>query len=360
VLYFRRQIWLQVWRSLSEQPDVHARLMARYKQVPEWWYLSILAVVFAMSAITVEVWPTEVPIWGLLLAIFIAAFYLVPCGMIQAITNQQVGLNVITELIVGYALPGKPVSMMIFKTFGYIMMAQALQFTSDMKLGHYMKVPPRSMFFCQIVATVVAGTTQLGVQQWMFNNIQGICDLDQPDRFICANTEVFFVASVVWGIIGPMRQFSPGQTYHGLTYFFLLGALAPIVVWLINRRWPTGFFKYVNIPLVLGGTGAIPPATAVNYIPWALIGFIFNFVIRKRQFNWWAKYNYVLSAALDSGTAVGTLIVFFALQYPRNGNMGANSVGRWWGNTVYTQTADQNALPLRKVAAGEFFGPRSW
>jgi len=182
VLYFRRQIWLQVWRSLSEQPDVHARLMARYKRVPEWWYLSILAIVFAMSAITVEVWPTEVPIWGLLLAIFIAAFYLVPCGMIQAITNQQVGLNVITELIVGYALPGKPVSMMIFKTFGYIMMAQALQFTSDMKLGHYMKVPPRSMFFCQIVATVVAGTTQLGVQQWMFNNIHGICDLDQPDR----------------------------------------------------------------------------------------------------------------------------------------------------------------------------------
>jgi hypothetical protein len=31
-LYFRRQIWLQVGRSLSEQPDVHARLMARYPQ----------------------------------------------------------------------------------------------------------------------------------------------------------------------------------------------------------------------------------------------------------------------------------------------------------------------------------------
>ena len=31
-LYFRKQIWLQVGRSLSEQPDVHARLMARYPQ----------------------------------------------------------------------------------------------------------------------------------------------------------------------------------------------------------------------------------------------------------------------------------------------------------------------------------------
>lgn len=76
--------------------------------------------VFSISAVTIEVWPTEVPIWGLLVAFTIAAFYIVPAGMIQAITNQQIGLNVITELVVGYVLPGKPLAMMIFKTFGYI------------------------------------------------------------------------------------------------------------------------------------------------------------------------------------------------------------------------------------------------
>jgi len=249
---------------------------------------------------------------------------------------------------------------MIFKTFGYITMAQALQFTSDMKLGHYMKVPPRTMFWCQVVATVVAGTTQLGVQQWMFANISDFCEQQQGDHFTCANTEVFFVASVVWGVIGPQRQFSPGQIYHGLTYFFLIGALAPLAGWLINKRWPGSFFKYLNVPVVLAGTGCIPPATAVNYIPWALIGFIFNYVIRKRHFNWWAKYNYVLSAALDCGTAIGTLIVFFALQYPRNGNLGENTIQSWWGNTVYARTADQKTLPLRQVTAGGFFGPRSW
>ena len=67
--------------------------------------------------------------------------YIIPIGMIQAITNQQVGLNVITELIIGYALPGKPIAMMMFKTWGYTTMIQALAFTSDFKLGHYMKVP---------------------------------------------------------------------------------------------------------------------------------------------------------------------------------------------------------------------------
>jgi hypothetical protein len=40
-LYYRKQIWIQARRSLSEQPDIHARLMSVYKEVPDWWYLII-------------------------------------------------------------------------------------------------------------------------------------------------------------------------------------------------------------------------------------------------------------------------------------------------------------------------------
>ena len=39
----------------------------------------------------------------------------VPIGIIQAITSNQLGLNVITELIIGYMVPGHPVAMMQFK-----------------------------------------------------------------------------------------------------------------------------------------------------------------------------------------------------------------------------------------------------
>ena len=46
--------------------------------------------------------------------------YTIPIGIIQAITNQQITLNVVSELIAGYALPGRPVPMMMFKTYGYI------------------------------------------------------------------------------------------------------------------------------------------------------------------------------------------------------------------------------------------------
>jgi OPT family oligopeptide transporter len=123
--------------------------------------------------------------------------YVVPIGMILAITNSQIGLNVITELIIGYALPGRPIAMMMFKTWGYITMVQALQFTGDFKLGHYMKIPHRPMFVCQVVGTIIAGTVQLGVQAWMFSNVQDICTPTQPNGFICPSTTVFGTASII-------------------------------------------------------------------------------------------------------------------------------------------------------------------
>ncbi|KAJ7036069.1 OPT oligopeptide transporter [Mycena alexandri] len=359
-LFFRKQIWTQSRRAMHEQPDIHARLMAVYPQVPEWWYAIIFVTMFVFGVVAIEVWDTKFPVQYFILALVISFFYVIPIGMIQAITNQQVGLNVITELIIGYALPGRPVAMMMFKTWGYITMAQALTFTSDFKLGHYMKIPPRQMFTSQVVATIIAGTVQLGVQAWMFTNIEGMCDPHQKDGFRCPSTGVFGTASIIWGVIGPRRQFSPGQIYYALTFFFLVGFLCPLVAWLCTLKWPNSWLRYLNFPVIFSGTGLIPPANSNNYVPWAIVGFVFQYVIRRRHFAWWTKYNYVLSAALDSGVAVSAVLIFFILQYPKNGSIGADTVQTWWGNTVWLNTADGNRLPLIALAEGETFGPATW
>ncbi|KAI0646036.1 OPT oligopeptide transporter [Trametes meyenii] len=361
-LYFRKPILVHLHRSLGEQPDVHAQLMAKYPQVPEWWYACILVVTSVFACLCIKLFPTQMTIWAFIVALLIALVYIVPVGMIQAVTNRQVGLNVITELIVGYMLPGRPLAMMMFKTWGYITMSQAMIFTSDFKLGHYMKIPPRPMFWCQIVATIIAGTVQLGVENWMFSNIPQICTPAQKDisGFTCPNTEVFATASVVFGVVGPTLQFSQNQLYYPLLFFFIVGAIAPLIVWLLTLRYPDSWLNYVNFPLMFTGIGLIPPASAVNYIPWAIIGFLFQYVIRRRYFPFWAKYNYVLSAALDAGTAISTILVYFILQYPANGQIGYDTIQQWWGNTVYKHTADWHAVPLRVVTEGEHFGPDTW
>ncbi|KAJ7633597.1 OPT oligopeptide transporter [Mycena polygramma] len=393
-LFFRKQIWVQSRRALHEQPDIHARLMSRYPQVPEWWYLVLFLAMFVLGIISIEVWPTQMPVWAFILALLIAFTYVIPIGMIQAITNQQVGLNVITELIIGYALPGRPVAMMMFKTWGYITMAQgkiyllsifrmlirppALTFTSDFKLGHYMKVPPRPMFWGQVVATVIAGTVQLGVQAWMFTNIEyetlfmemllidhlhrNFCAPDQKDGFICPSTEVFGTASII--VLSVQGCSSPRARLTTLVFFFLVGAAAPAIAWGLNKKYPTSFMKYVKCPVIFNGTALIPPATAINYVPWAGVGFIFQYVIRRRHFSWWTKYNYVLSAALDSGVAVSIIVIFFCLQFPKNGTIGATNIATWWGNTVPFVGADNGpggaGTPVQALAPGETFGPSTW
>ena len=99
----------------KEKPDVHNRLMKAYKPVPEWWYIIVFLVFFGMSIATVRAWPTEMPVWGLVFALIIAIIFLLPVAIIYAKTNIAVGLNVVTEFIVGYVLGGRPLCMMLYK-----------------------------------------------------------------------------------------------------------------------------------------------------------------------------------------------------------------------------------------------------
>ena len=68
----------------------------------------------------------------------------------------------------------------------------------------------------------------------------------------------------------------------------------------------------------------------------------------------------VLSAAMDSGVALSSVLIFFTLQYPKKGTIGLNSVQSWWGNTVPFNTADGMKAPLLTVPDGQTFGPAEW
>ncbi|KAN0135066.1 oligopeptide transporter [Lactarius tabidus] len=359
-IYYRKQIYRQARHSLAEQPDVHARLMSVYKGVPNWWYLTIFFTMFGFGVAVIEIWHSQFPVWAFVLALIIAFAFAIPIGVILAITNQIININVIAELIAGYMLPGRPIAVMMFKTWTYISLNQALSFVGDFKLGHYMKIPPRPMFFCQIVATIVAGTAQLAVQAWLFSNVEDICSPTQKDGFTCPSTITFGNASIIWGVIGPQRLFSHGQLYYDLVFFFLLGAVLPIIQWILHKRYRIRGLRYLNFPLLFIAMTGIPPATPINYVPWVITCFLFNYVIRRRYFGWWSKYNYILSAALDASYSISMVFIFFTLQYPENGRIGLNTIQTWWGNTVYTKTADFQGIPFKTLAEGQTFGPTSW
>lgn len=111
-----------------------------------------------------------------------------------------------------------------------------------------------------------------------------------------------------------------------------MGALLPVIFYMLARWFPKSPARYLSAPVMLGATGFIPPATPLIYLTWGIVGFIFNKWIRGSKKGWWMVYNYVTSAALDSGLALSTIIIFFALLLPQV------DPPSWWGNNVVGTT----------------------
>jgi hypothetical protein len=67
--------------------------MMAYKEVPGWWYAVVGVISFTMGVACIEAYPTGLPVWAYLLSLIIAAVYIIPAGMIVAITNQVIALK---------------------------------------------------------------------------------------------------------------------------------------------------------------------------------------------------------------------------------------------------------------------------
>ncbi|XP_010939248.1 oligopeptide transporter 3 [Elaeis guineensis] len=333
-LFHGSDIWRRSKSAMNSiKLDVHAKLMKKYKEVPQWWFLILLAGSTVLSLLMSFVWKEQVqlPWWGMLFAFGLAWLVTLPIGVIQATTNQQPGYDIIAQFLIGYILPGKPIANLLFKIYGRISTVHALSFLSDLKLGHYMKIPPRCMYTAQLVGTIVAGIVNLAVAWWMLENIENICDTDvlpSDSPWTCPKYRVTFDASVIWGLIGPSRLFAHGGLYRNLVWLFLIGAVLPVPIWLLSKMYPKKkWIPLINIPVISYGFAGMPPATPTNIASWLITGTVFNFFVFRFRKEWWRKYNYVLSAALDAGTAFMGVLLFLALQ---NQDIDVH----WWGTEV--------------------------
>jgi len=148
---------------------------------------------------------------------------------------------------------------------------------------------------------------------------------------------------------------SPIFRYHPMLWGFLIGAVLPIPFYFLARWYPRLFWRYVNIPLVLYASLPVPPFSGPNYASWIVVGWVFQWFMRRFHFRWWMRYNYLLSSGLDVGVVFGLIVQFFAVQLPKGG-VSLN----WWGNTVWRNTADARWVPLKTLSPGQTFGPSAW
>ncbi|KAI9326449.1 OPT oligopeptide transporter protein-domain-containing protein [Zopfochytrium polystomum] len=194
-LWYGEENWRRSRTAMRnlDTSNVHARMMDVHPDVPDLWYIILLAV---------------------------HSFLYANRPSVVAISGQQIGLNVMSEF-----LTGSSSSAVAFKTLSYMSMSQGLLLVADLKLGHYLKMRPRTMFVVQLTSTLIAniyvvpGDPTSG-KAWKLQ-------VDQRDRW-ASNFNVFLNAGAIWGAIGLACFFDRGSPYVTTVWGFLVGVLAPI------------------------------------------------------------------------------------------------------------------------------------
>ncbi|KAJ3096780.1 hypothetical protein HDU97_005586 [Phlyctochytrium planicorne] len=310
-LWYGKQMWARMWTSLRDLDvgDIHARMMDVYPEVSDVWYYILLVATLCLTMLSGHFGGFDLPYWSVLLSLFVSGVCMIPIGTIEAISGQQIGLNVVSELIIGFIDPGKMVTVMSFKTLTYVGTIGGLSLVEDLKLGHYAKVPPRAMFLVQLVGTVLAACVNVLVAVGVYEVI-GVDRMNEspPLGWTPVGYQIFLSAGTIWGGIGPQRFFGPNSPYHSCIYGFIIGLVLPLFFYVLHRLHPKGPWHLVNVPLL-----AVFPmqagTTRSDLITPFIIAVLVNVVVRKYWKEGWSKYAYVVSAGLDTGAAVAVTVV---------------------------------------------------
>lgn len=89
-----------------------------FDTVPEMWYLAIMLVSLALGITGLAVWPTytspAVPLYGVALCIV----FIVPVGIVTAMTGIPISLNILAEFFGGLIAEGNALALNYFKCYG--------------------------------------------------------------------------------------------------------------------------------------------------------------------------------------------------------------------------------------------------
>ncbi|KAG8768545.1 hypothetical protein FRC12_005500, partial [Ceratobasidium sp. 428] len=156
------------------QPDRHWVAMQRYNECPWWWYLALLVLSFFAGLIVIFTGHTTLPWWGYILSLFVGgtpmtaittnsahltcsetAFIAPFSNLLYARLGNGIATNQLMKMVAGAVHPGKPVANLYFSMWSHDVISTSIGLAGDLKMGQYLKIPPRIMFATQMWGTLL-------------------------------------------------------------------------------------------------------------------------------------------------------------------------------------------------------------
>ena len=311
-------------------------LQRAYKEVPLWWYIALFVASFVTIITILAKGFFFIPVWTLFIAIFSSGFMILPFSWLYSFSSFQVPIGSFNELLYGFMVHAgsghrHPAGATAYGSIAGDIWYRAQYMLQDQKIGHYMHVPPRAIFFSQIFGELIGVPINYGVIQWVLKAKGDYIIGDKEDPLgqwtgqMLANYNTMGVQYV---LVGPKRLFAQ-HMYKPLPWAFLYGAAAPLVLYLLHRAFPKSKLKFHlwNVTIFGSGISQFYGNLSTGYISRFIVGYICMFWFYRRRFETWRRYNYLIAAALDAGFNIAMLLIFIIFSSGK-----VITMPNWWGN----------------------------
>lgn len=199
----------------------------------------------------------------------------------------------------------------------------------DQKIGHYMHIPPRTVFFSQIFGTILGVPVNYGVIRWIINTkgdyLTG-AKKDPLNQWTGQSIQSSNTLGVQYAVVGPKALFAEREM-SVLPWSFLVGAGVPPLLYLLHCSFPRLRVDLWNVSIFFSGLALFYGNVSTGYTSAIIGGYVVMYHFYRRHFDVWRRYSYMVAAAFDAGFNFNLLLIFLFF-----GAGKQVSMPQWWGN----------------------------
>ncbi|KAF9492268.1 oligopeptide transporter [Pleurotus eryngii] len=299
----------------ATRQDRHYRAMQKYKEAPWWWFVILLGVSFVSGLAVVIRGQTTVAWWSYIIALILGSVVAPFSILLTARLGHGVNTSQLMKMVAGVLQPGKPVANLYFSMWSHEVIMTSLHLSSDLKMGQYLKIPPRVMFAAQLWGTCLGAAINYIVMVSVVDSQRDV--LLRPNGsnvWSGQSVQMLNSAAVAWSLAKDLYGFK--GPYWIVPMSLLLGMIPTCVQWLLWKRWrnigPVPLDKVV-LPIIYMYSAWMSVGVTSTITSSIIIGLVSQLWIRKSYPRWYNKYNYILGGALNGGAQVMVFVLSFAV-----------------------------------------------
>ncbi|KAG0647436.1 Oligopeptide transporter 6 [Hyphodiscus hymeniophilus] len=313
----------------------HDHMQKNYKETPWWWYALVLVFSFVLGLVVVLKESITLPAWAYIVSLITGIIIAPFSTLLYARYGNGIATNNLSKMLAGLMLPGRPVGNMYFAAWSHNVIANCVNLCNDLKMGEYLKIPPRVMFITQIYGTVFGGFINYAVMISIVNSNRALLVNGNGDSsWSGATIQSYNTNATSWALAKYL--YKTGAEYAMVPIGLAIGAgvvaVHRAVVYFIPRI--KGFaLDEINFPQFIQYAGYIPYNASQTCVIFSQVaaGFFQQFYLRNYKPRIFRDYAYLVTGAWDGAS----LSVLFILSFAVFGAGGPSKpFPSWWGNNV--------------------------